>query len=94
MACSQVVRTCLEMGINKLEVEGDALIIIKKWRNNAMDRYAVCAYIRDIKQLKGRFHEITFTHVPRYANLTPHLLAKESLRRNEEFLRREGFQTS
>lgn len=85
LACSQAIQIGLEMGINNVEIKEDALTIIQKCQSNVVDKSAIFAYINDIQQYKRRFQKITFIHAPRSANLTPHLLAKESLKRNKVF---------
>ncbi|MBA0789075.1 hypothetical protein Gotri_026576, partial [Gossypium trilobum] len=75
------------MGVDKLEVEGDALTIIKKSQSIAIDKSEISAYIRDIHHNRRGFQSIHFKHVQRLANIIAHKLASKSLRRNEEIYR-------
>ncbi|MBA0738329.1 hypothetical protein Gogos_011705 [Gossypium gossypioides] len=84
LACSQAVWLGLAMGVDKLEVEGDALTIIKKRQSIAIDKSKISAYIRDIHHNRRGFQSIHFKHVQRSANIIAHKLASKSLRRNEE----------
>lgn len=84
-ACAQVVEMGVEMQVRKLEVEGDALTVIKKCKKKDLYIYEISAFISDIQHRFTSFQGISFTHVPRLGNLITHILATESLRRNEMF---------
>ncbi|MBA0790828.1 hypothetical protein Gohar_015450 [Gossypium harknessii] len=49
-ACFQAVGIGLTMGVKKIEVEGNALTIIKKCQSTAIDKLEIGVYIRDIQQ--------------------------------------------
>ncbi|MFQ6628908.1 hypothetical protein Gotur_007861 [Gossypium turneri] len=83
-ACSQAVWLGLAMGVDKLEVEGDALTIIKKCQSIAIGKLEISAYIRDIHHNWRGFQSIHFKYVQRSANIIAQKLASKSLRRNEE----------
>ncbi|MBA0757930.1 hypothetical protein Gotri_020973, partial [Gossypium trilobum] len=51
-ACFQAVGIGLTMGVKKIEVEGDALTIIKKCQSTAFDKLEIGVYIKDIQQCK------------------------------------------
>lgn len=48
-----------------MEIEGDALSIIKKFQNNEEDKSVFRAYILDIKELSQSFEECRFKKVPK-----------------------------
>ncbi|MBA0587272.1 hypothetical protein Gorai_000404, partial [Gossypium raimondii] len=47
-ACSQAVRLGIGMGVDEVEIEGDALTIIKKCQSNVEDNSKIAASIREI----------------------------------------------
>ncbi|MBA0548768.1 hypothetical protein Golob_019846, partial [Gossypium lobatum] len=59
-ACFQAVGIGLTMGVKKIEVERDALTIIKKCQSTAIDKLEIGVYIRDIQQCKSDFQSIRF----------------------------------
>ncbi|MFQ6658912.1 hypothetical protein Gotur_027999 [Gossypium turneri] len=83
-ACTQAVRLRIQMGARKVEIEGDALVIIKKCQSNNEDKSEIGAYIRDIKQLATNFQTIRFKYTQRSSNQMTHFIATECLKRGEE----------
>ncbi|MBA0650201.1 hypothetical protein Goklo_017650 [Gossypium klotzschianum] len=79
VACAQAVEMGLEMDLSTVEVEGDALSVIKKSENNGVDKSKICAYIKDIQQLKKGFQICWFKHTPRMEDMVAHTLATEGL---------------
>lgn len=73
----------VDMQVRKLEIEGDALTFIKKCQKKSMDRSEISAFISDIHHRVISFQEISFMHVRRSGNIIAHILATESMRRNE-----------
>lgn len=82
---TQAIEMGMAMRIQKLEIEGDALTIIKKCKREEKDISGISAFISDIQQNLRHFQKIIFTHVPKTSNLIAYTLATESLRRNEVF---------
>ncbi|MBA0795872.1 hypothetical protein Gohar_006703 [Gossypium harknessii] len=83
-ACSQAVRLGMGIGVDAVEIKGDALTVIKKCKFNVEDKSKIGAYIKDIHQNKNHFHKIYFRHISRCANQTAHIIAIESLKRGEQ----------
>ncbi|KAH1114701.1 hypothetical protein J1N35_008079 [Gossypium stocksii] len=54
-ACSQAVRLGISMGVDLVEIEGDALTVINKCQTNVVDKLEIGAYIRDIQEYKDIF---------------------------------------
>ncbi|MBA0767127.1 hypothetical protein Gotri_016074 [Gossypium trilobum] len=79
VACAQAVEMGLEMDLSTVEVEGDALSVIKKSQNNRVDKSKICAYIKDIQQLKKGFQICWFKHTSRMEDMVAHALATEGL---------------
>ncbi|MBA0604597.1 hypothetical protein Godav_017248 [Gossypium davidsonii] len=50
----------IERGFRQVEIEGDALSIIKKFQNNEEDKSVLRAYILDIKELSKSFEDCRF----------------------------------
>lgn len=67
-ACLHAVRMGLAMKVGKIEVEGDALTIIKKCQSTTIDKSIIVVYIQDIQHSKNGFQSIQFKHVSRLAN--------------------------
>lgn len=82
---SSTMRLAVAQGWIVVEVEGDALAIIKKCKSNIKDFSQVSPQIVDIHQTKCRFQSVEFLHVPKEANHLAHVLATETLKRREEF---------
>lgn len=61
-AWSQAMRLGIQMGVGKIEIDGDALTIIKKCQSSNIDKSGIGAYIRDIKQLAISFQSIRFKY--------------------------------
>ncbi|MBA0752946.1 hypothetical protein Gogos_021630 [Gossypium gossypioides] len=59
-ACFQAVRMGLTMGVKKMEIEGDALTIIKKCQSTTINKLEIGVYIKDIQQCKSDFQSIQF----------------------------------
>ncbi|MBA0856733.1 hypothetical protein Goshw_002227 [Gossypium schwendimanii] len=59
---NMAVEMGLEMDLSTVEVEGDALSVIKKIQNNGEDKSKICAYIKDVQQLKKGFQICWFKH--------------------------------
>ncbi|KAA3465051.1 reverse transcriptase [Gossypium australe] len=77
-------RTCLlavtmaeEIGFHEIQVEGDALTVIRKLNLETEDRSCIRVYIQEIKRKSLGFRSIKFKHVPRAANKVVHGLAME-----------------
>ncbi|MBA0712681.1 hypothetical protein Golax_011763 [Gossypium laxum] len=79
VACAQAVEMGLEMDLSTVEVEGDALSVFKKIQNNGVDKSKICAYIKDIQQLKKGFQICWFKHTLRMEDMVAHALATEGL---------------
>lgn len=84
MVCSHAVKFRAELGFGTVEIEGDALKIIKKCRSQEVDKSEIGVFIRDIQQNKSLFSIIYFHHISRHANQVTHTIARESLNREEE----------
>lgn len=68
MACSHAVRLGVEMGIKELEMEGNALTVIKKCKSHGEDKSKIGAFVRDIHHNKCLFRKFYFQHAHRKAN--------------------------
>lgn len=85
LACLLAVRVAVDQGWMVVEVEGDALAIIKKCQSDTRDFSQISSQIEDIHQIKRRLQSIAFRYVPREANHLAHVLATETLKRSEGF---------
>lgn len=64
--------------VEMMEIEGDALSVIKKCQKNYIDQSKIIVFIRDIQQHKSGFQGIWFRHLSRSANQVAHKIAIES----------------
>ncbi|KAA3474465.1 Ribonuclease H-like superfamily protein [Gossypium australe] len=90
LACRKAVKMGIENMWSDIVVEGFALTVIKKCKNKVQDKSMIEAYISDIHQMIDRQNltrskHFAFSHIPRSANVLAHTIAKESLKRREEF---------
>ncbi|MFQ6648280.1 hypothetical protein Gotur_021766 [Gossypium turneri] len=73
-----------------VEIEGDALTIIKKANINRRDESVINASIEDIRKLNEFFHTYHFSYTARERNGLTHILEIEVLKREEQmYLLRE-----
>lgn len=83
LACRTATRIGFDMQGKEIIIEGDSLSIIKRCNAKGEDKSKIGAFIHDIHQLKSRSGNLKFEYTPRSANSLAHILAKESLRRQE-----------
>ncbi|KAA3481304.1 glycine, alanine and asparagine-rich protein-like [Gossypium australe] len=55
VGCIVAMKLCLDLGLRRLEVEGDSLTMIKKAKSNEDDRSEISAYIEDMKKMTKDF---------------------------------------
>ncbi|KAH1090585.1 hypothetical protein J1N35_017842 [Gossypium stocksii] len=70
LACLQAVRLGLDLGLQEVVIEGDALTMVKKLQKNRRDESIISAYIEDSKSMCLNFRKCV-----------AHLVATERLRR-------------
>ncbi|MBA0826707.1 hypothetical protein Goarm_011532 [Gossypium armourianum] len=83
VACYQGPLFANETGFVKVEVEGDARVVIEKINQEENGRADLDSVIADIKAFERFFHQISFKHVRREANRVAHLIAREGYSRSE-----------
>ncbi|XP_047086956.1 uncharacterized protein LOC124698511 isoform X2 [Lolium rigidum] len=67
-----------ENGFQKIIVASDCFNLITKVRSHENDRSHIGALVFDIKSRAPKFTSCCFTHVSRYCNEAPHVLAKSA----------------
>ncbi|MBA0824645.1 hypothetical protein Goarm_021299, partial [Gossypium armourianum] len=98
--CVQVVQFGAESGYLRVNIEGDALLVLRKLQEDLDDRSEIRAYILNVKHLKGNFINCKFKYASRTRNNVAHTLAKEGLRvkdfneKEEHYVGIEGDSTS
>lgn len=75
-ACLQALIFTANLGLTDICVEGDALVVINKLRNETVDRSVVGDIIKESKRILGGFRSHTIKFVPRTANGVTHEMAK------------------
>ncbi|KAK5774920.1 hypothetical protein PVK06_042782 [Gossypium arboreum] len=80
----KAVQIGAENGWQSIIFEGDSLAIIKKCNTKGQDRSLVGAYIYDIQQKINGYNNIRFKHTLRSAKTLAHILATETLKRQNE----------
>ncbi|MBA0761162.1 hypothetical protein Gotri_023845, partial [Gossypium trilobum] len=78
--CVQAVQFGAESGYLRVNIEGDALLVLRKLQEDLEDRSEIRAYILNVKHLKGNFINYKFKYAARTGNNVAHTLAKEGLR--------------
>ena len=86
----QAITLGINLGINKMEIMGDAKIVIKKCKSSITDRSVIGAIIRDIRNRKNCYQEIKFSFIPKAKNIYAHTIATEALKRSESFYLEKG----
>ncbi|XWS36260.1 hypothetical protein CRYUN_Cryun20dG0070200 [Craigia yunnanensis] len=73
-----------DMGFYNVEIEGDALGIIKKLQGKENDLSPIGTLMEEAKARARRFHFCKFLHTGRMGNMVAHRLAKYGLELKEE----------
>lgn len=84
LACLHAIEMGLDQRWADVIIEGDAMKVIKKCMSKSRDKSLLSAYVSDIHGLKTGFQSIEFCFTPRKSNRLAHIIATESLKRNEE----------
>ncbi|MBA0787878.1 hypothetical protein Gotri_025997, partial [Gossypium trilobum] len=88
LACVQGLQLDLDLGLSIVEVEGDALSIVKKLQRGEEDRSKICAYIKDGQRLSKGFQTCKFKHDHQSMNEDVHFLVTEGLKNEGQGLMR------
>ncbi|KAG8475139.1 hypothetical protein CXB51_032008 [Gossypium anomalum] len=59
------VQMGLDLGFQNVEIEGNALTIVKMLHTDRQDRYEISAYIMDSRSLSENYQRCIFRHAPR-----------------------------
>ncbi|XWS42050.1 hypothetical protein CRYUN_Cryun17cG0135400 [Craigia yunnanensis] len=73
-----------QMGFLKVEIEGDALGVIRKLQSTGEDLLPVGCLVDEAKAISRRFQLCKFMHTGRKGNMAAHYLAKYGLELYEE----------
>ncbi|MBA0729638.1 hypothetical protein Golax_023392, partial [Gossypium laxum] len=86
IACAQGLQMWLDLGVMAVEVESDALSVIKKKKlqKDEDDKLEISVIIRDCLWLSKAFQICKFLHGKRTKNEVANLLATEGLRNGEQ----------
>ena len=79
MAARKATEFTLEIGFDKIILEGDSEIIYKDLLNNGSSLALHGHLIQDVKALVSLFSSICFSHVIRTGNQAAHLLARRAI---------------
>ncbi|KAA3472007.1 reverse transcriptase [Gossypium australe] len=82
-ACLLAVILAEELDFHEIQIEGDALTVIRKLNLDNEDRSCIRTYIQEIKRKSLNFQSIEFKNAPRAANRVAHGLALEGQVYNE-----------
>ncbi|TYH76482.1 hypothetical protein ES332_D04G089500v1 [Gossypium tomentosum] len=77
------LRRRLHVFMCKVEIEGDALAIVKKINANVEDGSIISAFIKDLKALSEGHRRCHFVHIANEKNGLTHLLAIEGIKKRE-----------
>lgn len=84
MAYFQAMEVGLQLGLSKVQIKGDSLIVIRKLQGNRVDRLVIGGYVYNTKNLCTAFQICNFNHVRKQENPEAHILAIEGLKREED----------
>ncbi|KAA3490359.1 reverse transcriptase [Gossypium australe] len=90
LACREAIQLGTDMQEKNVIIEGDSLTVIKKCRQDSIDRSQIGSYIFDIHQKKSVFSRLSFDFIPRSGNILAHLIAKDSLKNRRELYLERG----
>ena len=79
MAARKATEFTLEIGFDKIILEGDSEIIYKDLLNNGSSLALHGHLIQDVKALVSLFSSICFSHVSRTGNQAAHSLARRAI---------------
>ncbi|MBA0706403.1 hypothetical protein Golax_018514, partial [Gossypium laxum] len=83
LACVHAVQFARDLGLRRVELEGDSAMVISKLKHAGIDRLKISGYIRDARQMLLGFEHFKFYHIKRGGGDTvAHLLAREGFLRN------------
>ncbi|KAL4387160.1 hypothetical protein GQ457_09G026480 [Hibiscus cannabinus] len=77
LACYKALQFAREIGFSKVLVEGDSRTVVQKCQADSSDLSLISPVVADIKVLVGSFVDVSFSFVPKMANLAAHTLAQE-----------------
>ncbi|KAG8491453.1 hypothetical protein CXB51_014828 [Gossypium anomalum] len=79
IACLEGVQMGLDLGFQRVILEGDSFTVVKKLQNKNKDISEINPIIEDVKRVSQGFVECRFNFVGRNINETSHRLTKEGL---------------
>ncbi|KAA3485159.1 reverse transcriptase [Gossypium australe] len=79
-ACERAILFAMDMGFQKIILEGDSLTVIKKLRSAKNDRSVIRSIIQNICKIATLVEEVSFSFSPRKGNQAAHTLAMEGYR--------------
>ena len=79
LATRKVAKFTLEIGVNKIVLEGDSEIVYKDLKNNGPSLALHGHLIQDVKALFPLFSSICFSHVSRVGNKAAHSLTRRTI---------------
>ncbi|MBA0556574.1 hypothetical protein Golob_026660, partial [Gossypium lobatum] len=100
LACVQAIQFGAESGYLRVDIEGDALSILRKLQDDLDNRSKIRAYILNVNRLKRNFINCKFKYASRIGNNVVRTLAKKGLRvrefgeNEEQYAKIEGDSTS
>ncbi|MBA0828108.1 hypothetical protein Goarm_012827 [Gossypium armourianum] len=94
IACVQAAQLRLDLGLGKVEIEGNALSVIKKVQSGKIYKSGISAYVLSTKMLSSGYEACVFKNTSRMANKVAHALAVEGLKRVEVTYPQNGFPQS
>ncbi|MBA0785178.1 hypothetical protein Gotri_028186, partial [Gossypium trilobum] len=92
LACVQGLQLGLDLDLEftAVEVEGEALLVVKKLQMGGEDKSEIYEYIKDGQCLSKGFQTCMFKYGHRSMNEVAHLLATKGLKNGEQRFMRNG----
>ncbi|KAF5468867.1 hypothetical protein F2P56_012979 [Juglans regia] len=70
------LQLCVSMGISRIQVESDCLLVVEALEQNTMDGSLLGLLYWEIKSLSSCFVDCSYVYVPREGNRAAHTLAQ------------------
>ncbi len=86
VAAREAIQFAVEVGISEAEVEGDSLTICTALMRQDSGYTTFGAVLEEACLLASMFHRCSFSHVKREGNRVAHMLARQALDLQDDFI--------
>jgi ribonuclease HI len=86
IAAREAVQLAKDVGLTKVEVEGDSLVIFQALKQQEACFASYGDIVQDVLHLSRSLHRVGFSHVRRNGNRVAHVLARNAIVLSSDFL--------